>query len=152
MKDALFNTLLFTLTLVCCMAAQAQIYKWSDEGGNIHYSAIPPTSGNYETLPKPSQPRNDPSTTMQELRQKVETVDKARQDAEQKEKAAQTAEDDTAKRAKLCEQAKNNVQILESNKVVLQTDAQGNKTQLEAEKRQEALDKARKDVDYFCSP
>jgi hypothetical protein len=55
-------------------------------------------------------------------------------------------------RAKNCEIARKNVQVLQGSTQVVKTDAKGNKVVLDAEQRAAELQKAQKDQDYFCNP
>lgn len=148
----MLKPMLLAVTLGCCAPAQAQIYKWSDEHGSIHYTAIPPTTGSYEVLQKSSAPDQNPADTLKDLQKRAEAVDKAREEAEKQETAKQESENAAEQRAANCEQAKSNLQALESGKIVVKADAQGNKTRLEGEQREEALKQARKDIEYFCNP
>jgi hypothetical protein len=74
--------------------------------------------------------------------------DEAAQKAQQ-EKAQQDAE---AARTKNCEIARKNVDVLQSERPVVKTDAEGKKVTISDEQRAQELQKARKDQDYFCNP
>ena len=74
--------------------------------------------------------------------------DEAAQKAQQ-EKAQQDAE---VARAKNCEIARRNVDVLQSERPVVKTDAEGKKITISDEQRAQELQKARKDQDYFCNP
>ena len=148
----MYRSILLAVMLLHCTLIQAQIYKWSDEQGKVHYSSIPPQTGRYEIIEKPPAPSQNPADVMQELQQKVEATDKAREEAQRREQDTKAAEDEAAKRTANCEQAKTNLQTLESGKLVFRVDAQGNRIRLEGEQREQALNQARKDIDYYCNP
>jgi hypothetical protein len=137
-------------------AAQAQqfIYKWTDDQGQVQYSELPPPSGVvYETVRKPTglaegtQSARDLTKEQEELARKL-AEEEAKTKAQQ-EQAEQQAED---QRAKNCEVARKNVEVLQGDKPVVKTDAKGNKVALDAQQREAELQKARKDQDYFCNP
>ncbi len=137
-------------TLMYCTLAHADggIYKWIDNQGNVHYRDLPPPQGNpYQTLQKPSAPSRDPETVMQELRDKVEVLDKANTATRQPEGAANTE----AQRAQNCEQAQKNIEILETNSAPIRIDADGNRIALDAQQRQEELEKNLKYIEDLCS-
>lgn len=135
--------------------AQAQqfIYKWTDEQGQLKYSELAPPPGiAYEKVPRTGAA---PS--------KVESKDLAKEQEElAKELAEQDAKTQTQQdeerqkveeaRAKNCELARKNVEVLQGDRPVAVTGSDGKKTLLEGEARQVQLQKAQKDVDYFCSP
>jgi hypothetical protein len=89
---------------------------------------------------------------MQALQQKAQAADKAREETQQQQQATQQADEAAARRTANCERAKANIDALQSDKVVMRVDEKGNKTRLEGQQREEALNQARKDVDYFCTP
>lgn len=124
------------------------IYKWVDDQGNVNYRDLPPPQGNlYQTLQKPSAPSRDPETVMQELRDKVEVLDKANTAARQPEGAANTE----AQRAQNCEQAQKNIEILETSSAPIRIDADGQRITLDAQQRQEELEKNLKYIEDLCS-
>ena len=153
-------TLLCVLLAGSCglmAAAQAQqfIYKWTDEQGQVQYSELPPPSGvTYETVRKPTgpgsgvaQPTPDLTKEQAELARKL-----AEEEANTKTQQEQAQKETEDQRAKNCEIAKKNVQVLQGDSPVVKTDAKGNKVALDAQQREAELQRARKDQDYFCNP
>ena len=137
-------------------AAQAQqfIYKWTDDEGKTQYSELPSSGGViYETVRKPAsaaqgtESARDLAKEQEELARKL-AEEEAKTKAQQ-EQAQQQAED---QRAKNCELAKKNVQVLQGDNPVVKADAKGNKVVLDAQQREAELQKAKKDQDYFCNP
>jgi len=136
--------------------AQAQqfIYKWMDDQGQPQYSELPPPTGvPYETVRKPggavsgAEAGRDLTKEQEELARKLAEEEAKTQ--EQQEQAKKEAED---QRAKNCEIAKKNVEVLQGDRPVVRADAKGNKVTLSAEERATELQKAQKDQDYFCNP
>ncbi|RUQ33861.1 MAG: DUF4124 domain-containing protein [Candidatus Competibacteraceae bacterium] len=149
---------LFCLVLAsgCGIAATAQaqqfIYKWTDEQGQSKYSELPPPAGvTYEMVRKPSGPSSGVIQTTPDpaKEQEKKAAEEAAKQKEQEERAQKDAED---VRAKNCEIAKKNVQVLQGDSPVVKTDANGNKAPLDAPQREAELKKAQKDQDYFCNP
>lgn len=152
-------TLGFLLAAGCCgvvgtTQAQQYIYKWTDSQGLPQYSELAPPPGvKYEMVRKPTDaaspgvaPRDLAKDQEELARQVTEQQQKEQQQTEQVQKEAQNA------RAKNCEIAKKNVQVLQGDTQVVRTDAKGNKVALDVEQRAAELQKAQKDQDYFCNP
>ena len=149
---------LFCMVLAgsCAIAATAHaqqfIYKWTDDQGQLKYSELPPPAGvTYEMVRKPSGPSSGvvqpgPDLVKEQERKAEEEAAKQKEQEEQAQKEAGDV------RAKNCEIAKKNVQVLQGESPVVKTDAKGNKAQLDAEQREAELKKAQKDQDYFCNP
>ncbi|MFO1372526.1 MAG: DUF4124 domain-containing protein [Candidatus Competibacteraceae bacterium] len=165
-EDVLKRTLLILAISCCWISVQAQqgqqgqqpqqyIYKWVDDQGKAQYSELPPPKGvAYETVRKstgvtqdPGPSARDPAKEMQEKKAQEEA--KLKEQAEQAQHSQKEADD---QRAKNCEIAKKNMEVLGSDKPVIKTDAKGNKIALDAQQREAELQKARKDQDYFCNP
>lgn len=140
--------------------AQAQqfIYKWTDEQGQLKYSELPPPAGvTYEKTVKPgsaAQPAVEGAKDNAALEREQQELAKqlAEQDAKTQAQQEEVRKKTGEMRAKNCEIARKNVEVLQGERPVVTTDANGKKTVLEGEARQEQLQKAQKDVDYFCSP
>ena len=131
---------------------QQTIFKWTDEQGQLKYSELPPPAGvPYEMVRKPSGPSSGvvqpgPDLVKEQERKAAEEAAKQKEQEEQAQKEAGDV------RAKNCEIAKKNVQVLQGESPVVKTDAKGNKAPLDAEQREAELKKAQKDQDYFCNP
>ena len=162
----MFKRALLILTASCCgmvaiaqtpapaqpqPQAQQSIYKWTDAEGKLQYSELPPPTGiTYEVVRKSAKATpGEAALSSQQTREREEL---ARQEAERKaqaEKAQQTAQD---QRAKNCEIAKKNVEVLQGGSQIVKTNAEGKKVVVDAEQRAAELKKAQKDADYYCNP
>ena len=154
MRTSILPSLL--LVGLCTLTAHAEqfVYKWTDSVGKVQYSELPPPAGTpYETVRKGGGAAGDagvpqaPAPDQEALARKL-AEDEAAQKAQQ-EKAQQDAE---AARTKNCEIARKNVDVLQSERPVVKTDAEGKKVTISDEQRAQELQKARKDQDYFCNP
>jgi len=143
----------------CMTFAQAQqfVYKWTDEQGQLQYSELPPATGvPYEKVLRKTgsaaaapetKSASDLAKEQEELARKL--AEEAAITQEQREEARKKAEE---QRAKNCEIAKKNVVVLQGERPVIKTDAEGNRVTLSAEERAAELQKAQKDQDDFCNP
>lgn len=74
--------LLALLTLACCTAQAAEMYKWTDDKGQVHYSDKPPAKGveaEKRELPSeadaaPRDPTKDESIECQLARKNLKTL------------------------------------------------------------------------------
>ena len=136
---------------VVTIQAQQFIYKWTDEQGMVKYSEMaPPVGVKYETVQKSSVPTGTEVDVSAQQAREREAL--AREEAKRKEQTEQTQKEAEEGRAKNCEIARKNVQVLQGEGRVVRTDAQGKKVTLDAEQRAAELKKAQSEQDYFCSP
>lgn len=119
--------------LIVNVQAQQFIYKWNDEQGQPQYSELPPPSGvPYETVRKPggaatgAEAGRDLTQEQEELARKLAEEEAKTQ--EQQEQAQKTADE---QRAKNCEIARKNVAVLQGDRPVVKTDAEGKKSNFE---------------------
>ncbi len=95
------------VVLLACLSApvMAEIYKWVDAEGNVHYTQNPPPDGVEAALIKPP-PRVDAAAAEEALKEKLEGID-SRADARRKQAAEQQQADAKMKaRERRCADAK----------------------------------------------
>ena len=120
-----------------CMAAMAQdgtYYKWTDASGTVHFSATPPpgqkvkarTLDTQDSQPAPA-PQLPPTQPTAEL-----------------EKAQ------AAYRQHSCEAARNDLELLEQQRMVVSGDRPDAATKLDAEQRAQAKVRAKQRISQFC--
>lgn len=131
---------LMLATLSLPVSAQA-LYRWVDSNGVVHYSDSPPADTPYETrsirnatLPKPEDDVPPPTATA----------------ASGQPNPAQAAKDDPA-RQRNCEQARLNLELLQSDSPVrMDLDGDGEAEPIEDAARQLQIDLARRQVASYC--
>jgi len=126
---------LFLLTTHLASAA----YKCVGADGALEYMDLPREG--YECTEMRTVPAPTPATEAETEEQESEQADSGED--------SDNAEDDP--RQANCEIARKNLGLLQSEKDVIITDKDGNKTILGAEQRQTELERAQKDVDYWCN-
>ena len=139
--------------LLSMTPVHAELYKWVDEQGKVHYSDQP-ASGKTKSETKlgiPNQPAVNPgadnSKTWQEkdLDYKKRLADAAESEAK-KQKAAQ----ETKTKLENCDKAKQNLSQLESAAPVYTFNEATGRTLLNEAQRADATEKARKSVSEWC--
>ena len=129
--------------LLLASAATAQVYKWTDTHGTVHYSETPPTQGTkYQRItPTGGEQAVAPPTVRESEAAKSMPAATA---------ASEPMADTPANRAKLCASLKSNLDVLNgSGAVVLQ---QGDKPQvLDDTQRRQQIAAAEDQYKQFCS-
>jgi hypothetical protein len=127
---------LLTISLLALtpILAQAAIYKWVDEDGNVQYSAEKPQNADAEKIRVTTQPPVDRSTYNRPGKDDAKTDDssaaeatgdKDKTPAEKRKDAAKKAESDKLKK-EMCDEARQTLATIENNARVRIEDSQGN--------------------------
>jgi len=131
--------------------AGAEIFKWTDENGKVHYSDAAPREGEAETIQAPPPPSD--SAVLQSrnrLDGLSEQAAKWDQEREAEKRAKQTASREKDVRKQLCRQAEGQLRTLEIRSVLYYVDEQGKKIYLTDEERAARLEQVRKAVKDSC--
>lgn len=130
------------LLLLASLATAAQVYKWTDASGTVHYSEAPPAKGvNYNkvTTTGTVQPLAKPSAA-----ESADTSDSSKTSAKSMPMA-----DTPANRKSLCASLETNLSTLRgTTPVVMQQD--GKTTALDAAQRKQQLDTTQAQYDQYC--
>lgn len=147
----------FTLAVVALLLAGGtsanEIYKWTDENGNVHYEDRPsgmPTEQrlaiNYQRTDSGSvQQRIEARHERQAARDEAKSV--AAAEAEEAAEKAAAAEE----RKQACERARSRLETYLQSRRLYRTDENGERVYLDDEQRQEARSKAEGQITEFCS-
>lgn len=134
--------LALALLLVAPLAC-AQVYKWTDAKGTVHYSQTPPTNGTKYSIVElnvtaPPAPQPQPPTANDSAQ------------AAPTPATRQTVADTPANRAKLCDSLQSNLAALSgSQPVVMQVD--GQQKLIDSAQRQQQLANTRAEYQRYCS-
>lgn len=128
---------LFLLTLMFTLSANAQVYRWVDDQGRVHYSDTPPPSEQAEALDIESGER-------------APAADDAADDEENETKEAPTPAAQTLA-DKRCELAKITLVSYRSADSLLKTDEEGNEQTLSDEEKAAAIKQAEANVAARCN-
>ncbi|MFO1351344.1 MAG: hypothetical protein U1F68_11995 [Gammaproteobacteria bacterium] len=148
MKLIVFLAFPIWLTTLAPWTASAQTsgaYKCVDAQGQVKYTAVPEEGLECTSLRATPKPSADPQAALQKLREQVKATETPPAQANQQ--AAATPEE---QKAKNCEVARKNLEMLQGKSEVVQTDAQGKKILVSAEQRAALTAQASKDISYFC--
>jgi hypothetical protein len=169
--------------LVCALlstlpiAAQAQVYQWTEKDGTVHYSDVPPLSSDVKAVQHghkagPTVIRNEPiqnatgnegndemgAGTPPTSSPPIAVPAKSRaeielEEREQRQKAATKAEQAAAaeeQRAQKCEQSRRQLTALMDGHRIVRPAADGSREFLSDEERATEINRTQEMVDAFC--
>ena len=149
------------LTLMAAIAAMAfatgaaasEIYKWTDENGNVHYEDRPTGAATEERLQLTYR-----RTSSSAVNQRVQARVNRQAEREEARSAAAAAEQEAAENAaaaaerqQACERARARLETYLQSRRLYRTDENGERVYLDEAQRQEARKKAEDQITEFCS-
>jgi hypothetical protein len=148
------NVLSLIIVLSLPFAASAEMYRWVDSQGKVHYSDSPPPAGakSSKTIDTPP-PSAAPSGAAPKAKtwQEKEMDFRQRQAAEADAQAKKQKEEAEAKERKQnCENARKSLASLESGTRIVTTDEKGERVYMDDSARAAAISEARKAVENWC--
>ncbi len=146
---ALVALSLFSLT------AQAELHKWVDADGKVHYSdTVPPEVGKAQAVPNfagKAQVEAPAQYSPKSVAEREAELKKTKQEkAEAAEKQAQK-DAEAATKKQNCAAAQENLRTLEAGGRIVTYDANGERTYLDDAAREQRLTEARKSVSTYCN-
>ena len=142
------------LLMLLSVSAHAELHKWVDAAGNVHYSdAVPPADAKEEQVripqaPAGTSPEAPAEKTIFERAADLKKTLKAQKEAEQK--AAQKEKEAKSKQ-KNCEDARNNLRTLENASRISTYDSNGNQVIMDDATRQKSIEDARAAIQNSCN-
>ncbi len=134
-------------------AVANDIYKWTDEDGNVHYEDRPSGAATEERLHM-TYNRTDSSAVQRRTQARVDAR-ASRDEAKATAAAAQQEAADNAalaaERAQQCESSRARLDSYLQSRRLYRTDDNGERVYLDEEQHQEARRKAEEQVSEFCS-
>lgn len=121
-----------------CLAAAAQdgtYYKWTDASGTVHFSASPPPGNKAEALKLAGQGSEQAAPAPP---------------ASTAEPTPQLEEAQAAYRKQACDAARDDLAVLEKNRMVVSGNSPDAATKLDAEQRNQAKLRTRQRITQFC--
>jgi hypothetical protein len=142
--------LLFLGSLAFMGLAHAELYKWTDSQGKVHYTDQPPTM-NAQTVKHPQSGQTETTTqATQSLSDKDQAYQKRHEEAEQARLKAEKEAEQARIQRENCAKARNNLDTLQNRSRVYTTNAAGQRTYMDDAARADALANSQKAVSDFC--
>ncbi len=133
-------------------AATAEVYRWVDEQGNVHFGDKPPASEAVDEVkirkaPTPV-PGSDPASRL-EAQQKL--LNAMREERILKQEAEREAAQQQAERQQKCQRARNELLDYERSSAIYNLDDEGNRIYMSGAERDAFIQKLRDDIHRHCS-
>ena len=151
--------LTFTLLALTPVLAQAAVYKWVDEHGNVQYSSEKPRDAEAEKIRVNTQPPIDSSSYRRANKEVAKSAaegdnkdakdDKAKTPAEKRADQAKKAESDKLKK-EMCAEARDNLATIEGNARVRIEEGNGDVRYLSEEEIATRTKSERERVNKYC--
>lgn len=138
--------------ILSILPAQAEIYKWRDEHGRIHYGDRPVSKEAEEIKYKSSAtPGNNSAASWQEIQERQEKfLDYLQEERKARDDKRQEQLQKLAQRKEQCKEAKAYRDELNSVPIFYRVDDQGNKEFVSVEEKEENLNKAVTFISKYC--
>lgn len=130
--------------------AHAELYKWTDSQGKVHYTDQPPTV-NAQTVKNPQSGQAETTTqAAKSLSDKDQAYKKRLEEAEQARLKAEKEAEQARIQRENCTKARNNLDTLQNRSRVYTTNSAGQRTYMDDAARADALANSQKAVSDFC--
>lgn len=143
------------ILVVITSTLRAEIYKWRDDKGQIHYSQKPPavqkseqiqlrSPGDSKSLPVPVTNNNSRLEDQQKLLQAFDEERKSKKERRMKKEKME------ARSKRNCVLASDNLRRYKTANIVYTLDGEGRRTVLSDSARKQAIERAENDVKRWC--
>lgn len=140
----LARCLLALLLALTAPAASAQVYKWVDENGRVHYGEKPPPGSKSSAVKPPTPAPNTPAQPQNLQSQELDF--RGRQMKKNEDEARQTQ--DAANRAAVCSNAKERLELAE--RAVLYRVEKGERVLFSDAEQKSEIETRRATVTQYC--
>ena len=146
-------SLAFAAIVFAAAASANEIYKWTDEEGNVHYEDRPSGAPTEERLAL-NYRRTDSGSVQQRInarheRQAARSEAKSAAEAAEREAAESAVAEEMRQQA--CDRARTRLETYLQSSRLYRTDDNGERVYLDEEQRREARREAEQQVNEFCS-
>lgn len=140
------------LLLLLALPVKAQVYKWVDEQGRVHYGDKP-HGIEAQSVPVRPAPTTGPSAEPPQDRDEAQRrlLHDLEQDRLEREEARERKTQEQARRERNCALARDRLRRLESAGLLYDLDAQGDRRVLGDAERLAAEEQARRAVQQWCA-
>ena len=139
-------------SLLLSQTVVADIYKWTDATGKVHYSDVPPPQAKAQSVKGTSVGQSE--TTAQatkSLDEKNLDYQKRRGEAEKARSQADKEAEQARIKSENCEKARKNLSTLQNTPRVFTTNASGQRSYMDEAARAQALSSSQKAVSENCN-
>jgi hypothetical protein len=142
---------LLWLLMLWCLVAEAEVYRWTDEQGRVHFSDRPLDENSQSMEIAPSATHKNLSREQSEReRKRRRLLDVYRMDRAQKQAKQAKEQHDRAERQRNCIQARRRYARFNRAGGIYETDERGERVYLEKEQRARFIDDLQQQIDRWC--
>lgn len=135
--------------ILCGSFVQAEIYKWVDDKGNVHYGDKPTSKGEQiDVTEAAAKTGNRPDEAREERRRRL--LDAMDEDRAEKKKEQDKLNKQKANLRARCAVAKDRLRNYERAGSLYNLDKDGNRVTLSKEKREKATGQLRANISRYC--
>lgn len=141
-----------TCALLCTLTttASADVYKWTDAQGRVHFGDKPP-AGTSEAITMPSRETNaTPALSEDRIETQRRLLDAYAEERRLKAEADEQTRKDKAERKRKCADLRDDLRNQENAGSIYQLDKNGERVFLSKEQREASTAVLRKEVEYWC--
>ncbi|TDX96882.1 DUF4124 domain-containing protein [Thiohalophilus thiocyanatoxydans] len=140
------------LVLMLLAPAGAEIFKWTDDQGRVHYGDRPPDEDARSVDVDPGTSTGSPAPSDAERREKTRRLLRAYDEERRiKQQQVQQHQAREAERKQRCVRARDRLKQYRHAGALYDLDEQGNRQFLEHDQRRQAEARAAQDVDKWCN-
>ncbi len=140
---------LVIMLLLNTPALGTNMYKWTDEKGNVHYTQQPP-SGDIDAIKIGPPADVNTDKAQRQFEQKENRAERMEEQRQQAEAEQQQKEERAALYEKNCRLARDRLQKLENSGMVRAVDSEGNMTRISVEEHEARIAEVREKVKKYC--
>ena len=141
---------LILLSMVFALPAQAEIYKWVDEKGNIHYGDKPVANSEEIVIPEKTNVQSRPTRQERDEKRKRLLESFAEDRADRQEQQAKQ-EQKKKKLNRQCAIARDKLKVYNRARRLYDLDEKGERVILSDKARQQAVDQLAADIKKHCN-
>lgn len=146
------------LFLLAAAPAHAQVFKWVDASGNVHYSDQAPPASTTGTkklnvqsqTTSPTEQQGTKASSGKSISEKEMDFRKRRVESEEAAAKQSKAEAEAKLREQNCAQSRGNLRSLQEGRRITKYNDAGERTQLDDNARVQEIARAQKDVETWC--
>ncbi len=140
---------LFLFLLLCGANAYAEVQRWVDEHGKVHYSDLPPAGIDTETLRSSSAATSGVSAPKTYVEREAE-LKKTQQVKREAEEAAAKKQANTETQKANCANAQKNLLTLQAGGRMVEYDTNGERRFVDEETLRQRIVQAQKEIGDWC--
>jgi hypothetical protein len=141
------------ILMLAASANAAEIYRWTDADGNVHFGDRPASGVDVERMNLVSR-ATDPGRVQASIDARLEReseLDESRQARLEKKAEAEKGRMEAEKRARTCQENRSRLRSYNESRRLYREDENGERVYLDDTQRKEAEDKVRDLIDEYCS-